>query len=150
MPEFTVSTIDRLSKRTSTKIPVATAATDPELQAIVDAIDAVILGATASGVKTVATVIDAGTNSPPADEDANRGNKWLMRVQDSVNGKIFTYEIGTADNSQLPSPSSDYLDLTAGVGLALKTAIDAAYESPYGNAGVLLSVQQVNRATSGQ
>jgi len=27
----------------------------------------------------------------------------------------------------------------------LKTAIDAAWESPVGNTGVLLSVQQVNR-----
>lgn len=150
MPEFTISTLDRLSKRTSTKLGVAAAATDPQLQAVVDAVDAIILGSAASGVKTVATTIDAGTPTPPADNDANRGNKWLMRVQDSVNGKIFTYEIGTADNAQLPSSSSDYLDLTAGVGLALKTAVEVVYESPYGNAGVLLSVQQVNRATSGQ
>lgn len=145
-----VATVDRLSKPTSTSIGVAVGATDPQLQAVVDAVDAIILGAAASGTKTVSTVIDAGVQVAPANAEANRGNKWLMRMQDSVNGKIFTHEIGTADNSQLADPASDYLNLTAGVGLALKTAIEVAYESPYGNSGVLLSVQQVNRATSGQ
>jgi hypothetical protein len=125
---------------------VDSGATDPELQAIVDAVDAVILGAAASGTKTISSVIDAGSAVPPTSTSAERGNKWLIRIQDSVNSKIFTHEIGTADNAQLPSSTDDYLDLTAGVGLALKTAIEAAYESPYGNVGVLLSVQQVNRA----
>lgn len=145
MPDFTVSTLDRQSKRTSMRIGVDTGATDVELQAIVTAIDAIILGSDASGVKTVSTEIDAGSAAPPADKDANRGNKWLLRIQDSVNGEIFTHEIGTADNAQLPSATDDYIDLTAGVGLALKTAIEAVYESPYAHTGVLASVQQVNR-----
>lgn len=143
--DFTVSTLDRQSKRTSLRIGVDDAATNPELQAIVDAIDAVILGSAASGTKTVATDIDVGSAVPPADKAANRGNKWLLRIQDSTNSEIFTHEIGTADDSQLPTATDDYLDLTAGVGLALKTAIEAAYLSPYGHAGVLVSVQQVNR-----
>lgn len=146
MPDtFVVSTLDRQSKTSSMQLGVAAAATTPQLQAIVDAVDAIILGAPASGTKTVATVVDAGSAVPPADKSAERTNKWLLRIQDPTEGKIFTHEIGTADNSQLASATDDYLDLTVGVGLALKTAIDAAYESPYGNAGVLLSVQQITR-----
>lgn len=146
MPSFAISTIDRLSKQTRMVFGVAAAATNPELQATVDAVDAIILGAAASGTKNVPEVIDAGSAVAPTNENAERKNKWLLRIQDSVNGRIFTHEIGTADNTQLPAPTSDFLDLTAGVGLALKTAIDAVYESPYGNSGALLSVQQVNRA----
>lgn len=145
MADFTVSTIDRQSLRTSMRIGILDASTTPQLQAVVDAIDGVIRGADASGTKTVPTEVDAGSAVPPADEEANRGNKWLLRFQDSTNGKIFTHEIGTADNSLLATPSDDYLDLTAGAGLALKTALDAVYQSPYSNAGVLISVQQVNR-----
>lgn len=146
MTDFTVATLDRLSKRTSMTIGVNDAATNPQLQAIVDAVDGIILGSAASGTKTVPTVIDAGSSAAPADTGANRLNKWLLRFQDSTNGKIFTHEIGCADNTQLPSPTSDFLDLTAGTGLALKTAVDAVYRSPYGNAGVLVSVQQVSRS----
>ena len=122
------------------------ASTDPQIQALVDAWDAVILGAAIKGVKSEDTVIDVGSQVPPAAELANRGDKWLARAQDSTTGKILTHELGTADYLQLPSPTSDTLDLTAGVGLALKTAFDAIYESPEGNTGVLLSVQQVTRS----
>jgi hypothetical protein len=143
--KISISTIDRLSLPTSTRMGAIAAVSDPQIQAVVDAWDAVILGAAAKGVKAEDTVIDGGSQVPPAEELANRGQKWLARVQDSTTSKVFTHELGTADYSQLPSPTSDYLDLTAGVGLALKTAIDAAYESPEGNTGVLLSVQQVTR-----
>jgi len=145
MPDFTISTLDRQSKRTSMSIGVDAGATDPELQAIVDAVDAIVLGSAASGTKTVATVIDAGSAVPPVDNDAIATRKWLLRIQDTVNSKIFTHEIGTADGAQLPSSTDDFLDLSAGTGLALKTAIEAAYVSPYGNAGVLVSVQEVTR-----
>ena len=148
--DMTIKTLDRLGKATSTRIPVIAAVSNPQVQACVDAIDEVILGAACSGVKVESTVVATGSATPPADENANRGNKWLMRFQDGTNGKIFTYELGTADNDQLPTPNSDFLDLTADAGLALKTALDAVYESPYGNVGVLLTVQQVNRATAGQ
>lgn len=143
---FRISTLDRQTDPTSMQIDHIGGATDPQLQAVVDAVDAIILGSDAKGVKTVVSVIDGGSAIPPADELAQVGNKWLLRFQDSVNSKIFSHEIGTADSTQLPGPTDDFLDLTAGVGLALKTALDAVYQSPYGNTGVLLSVQQVNRA----
>lgn len=141
---ISLSTIDRQSKPTSTRHRVIAAATDPQIQTLTDAWDAVILGAAIKAVKEESTVIDAGSGVPPTDENANRGSKWLYRAQ-TTDGNIYTGELGVADFSQLPSSSSDTLDLTAGVGLALKNAFDAIYEGKNGLTGVLLSVQQVTR-----
>lgn len=142
---ISLSTIDRLSLPTSTRIAAITAVTDPQIQTLTDAWDAVILGALLKAVKSEDSTIDAGSQTPPASALANRGDKWLVRAQDSTTGKVFTHELGTADFTQLPTPTSDFLDLTAGVGLALKNAFNAVYESPEGNTGVMLSVQQVTR-----
>jgi len=145
MSTVNFSTIDRQSKPTSMAVPADDAVLDATVQALADALDAVILGAASKATVTVPNIVDAGTLVLPADENANRGNKWLFRTQVAAENKVFTNEYGTADNAQLPSPTDDFLDLTAGTGLALKTAWDALYESPAGNAGVLLSVQQVSR-----
>ena len=145
MAIVTVSTIDRQQRPTSMQIGADDAILTATVQALVDAVDGVILGAASRGVISVPEVVDAGSQVPPADEQANRGNKWLLRVQEATTGKIFRHEIGTADNAQLADPSSDYVDLTAGVGLALKTAFEAAWESDEARSGVLLSVQQVTR-----
>lgn len=142
---ISLSTIDRLSLPTSTRNGVIAAATDPQIQTLTDAWDAIVLGSSIKAVKSEDTTVDVGSQTPPANELANRGQKWLVRAQDSTTGKIYTHELGTADYSQLPSATSDFLDLTAGVGLALKNAFDAIYESPEGNTGVMLSVQQVTR-----
>ncbi len=142
---LSLSTIDRLILPTSTRNGIITGASDPQIQTLTDAWDAVILGADLKATKSEETIVDTGSQTPPSDELANRGQKWLARVQDSTSGRIFTHELGTADFTQLPSPTSDFLDLTAGVGLALKNAFDAIYESPEGNTGVMLSVQQVTR-----
>lgn len=145
MAELTLSTLDRLSQRSSMTVGAADGDISTAVGALVTALEAVILGSDLRAVQTTPTVIDAGSAVPPADENANRNNKWLFRFQDSTTAKIYSHEIGTADNTALPSPTTDFLDLSAGVGLALKTAFDAVWKSPVGNAGVLLSVQQVNR-----
>lgn len=145
MAKITFSTLDRLGKPSSTEFNADNAVTGPQVQAVADALDALILGSPVKAVSAVVTVVDQGSAAPPASNLANRGDKWLMRIQDSTTGQIYTHEIGTADYSQLASPTSDFVDITAGNGLAFKTAIEAAYESPDGNAGVLLSIQQVTR-----
>lgn len=147
MSDARFSTIDRLGKPTSTTINVDDAIADATIQSLADAIDAVIIGADVKAVKTLSTIVDAGSLIPPNNVNANRGNKWLFRTQVAAeNGKVYDNELGTADSLQLPSAAQDFLDLTAGVGLALKTAWEAAYQSPNGNPGVLLTVQQVNLA----
>ena len=146
MARVTISTIDRQSYPTSMSVPAADGVGSIPVQALADAVDGIIRGAAVSATITVPQIIDGGSAVAPPDEEANRGNKWLFRTQvGAPENKIFTNELGTADNSQLPSPTDDFLDLTAGVGLAVKVAWDAVYQSPAGNAGVLISVQQVNR-----
>lgn len=143
--KLSLSTIDRQEKPTSTRFAVIDAATDPQIQTLTDSMDAVILGQDLKAVKSEETTVDAGGSTVPTSEECNRGNKWLFRFQDSVTGDKFTGEIGTADNTQLPASTSDHLDLTAGVGLALKNGFDAIYQTRLGNTGVLLSAQQVTR-----
>lgn len=144
MAIVTLSTIDRLTKPTSLSIGADDAVLEADVTALATALQAVIRGATLRQVISIPNVVAVGSEVPPADEEANRKNLWLFRSQDTVNGKIFTNRIGTANNTALPSPTTDFLDLTAGLGLALKTAWDDVYVSPYGNAGVLLTVQQGN------
>lgn len=146
MATLSFSTRDRRSNQTSLVIPADDAIGDVAVQALADALDAVILGSAVQAVVITANIVDVGSDIPPNDVNANRGNKWLFRTQVAAEGgKIYTNEFGTADNAQLPTATDDFLDLTAGVGLALKTAWDAAYETTFGNTGVLISVQQVNR-----
>lgn len=149
MASVSFSTIDRQSKSTSMTVGADDAVTDVNVQALADALDAILRGAAVKAVVNIPNVVDAGSAAPPADKEAQRGNKWLFRVQVSAapeNGKVLTHEIGTADNSVLATSTDDFLDLTAGVGLTLKTAFETVYRSPNGNTGVLLSAQQINRA----
>ena len=141
----TVSTIDRLGKGSNSTMGINAAATTLQLQALADGWDGILVGADVKLVKTSAEVVDAGSQTPPNDVNADRKNKWLYRIQDDTTGVIYAHELGCADNSQLPTPTTDFIDLTSGVGLALKDAIEAVYRSPDGNSGVLLTVQQVNR-----
>lgn len=147
--KFKVATVDKNSDDTSMTIGVDAGATNGELQAVVDAVDGIIRGSLASGVKTISETIDVGVDTPPDDKEAVKTDKWLLRMScldGNGDSRILTYEIGTADNTVLPSASEDYLDLTAGVGLALKTAIEAVYLSLYATTGTLISVQRIGRA----
>ena len=145
MARLTFSTRDRFGERTSMTINADNAVTGPQVQAIADALDGVLLGSAVRAVNTIETVVDQGSSVAPNDVNATRFRKWQIQVQDTTTGVIYTHEIGTADASQLPSASSDFLDLSAGVGLALVTAIEAAYESPDGNAGTVVSIREVSR-----
>lgn len=72
--------------------------------------------------------------SPPTSKLAQRGIKWTLQGRDTVTGVPVINHIPTANISLLPAGDTEDLDLTAGVGLALKTAYDALVKSPAGNA----------------
>jgi len=144
LARMTLGSHDVAAKSASSRMNVADAIADPQAQAIVDAMDALIIGAAIRATVTVPNVVDDGSQVPPTDLNSRVGNKLLMRFQDGTTGNIYTNEMGTFDNLELPA-NNDFLDLTAGTGLALKTAVDVAWESPLGNSGVLVSAQQVNR-----
>jgi hypothetical protein len=93
----------------------------------------------------------------PSDQDAQRGNKWLVSYHDNtqffdppVNAipndaylRKFRVMIPTADNSLLTDNEND-LDITAGVGLAFKTAFEAVAKSPAGGSVVIDFIRQTN------
>lgn len=93
----------------------------------------------------------------PTSPNAQRGNKWFVAYHDNtqffdapVNAipnagylKPFHIMIPTANNTLLADNEKD-LDLTAGAGLAFKTAFEAIAKSPYGGSVVLDYVEQDN------
>jgi len=120
-----------------------------------DAIDDVTIGVLANEKQTVFNTILS--QDLPTSEFAQRGNKWIVFYHDNtqffdapVNAipnagylKPFHFEIACADNSLLDD-NSTVLDISAGVGAALVTAIEAMARSPYGGSVVVDSVEQTN------
>jgi hypothetical protein len=106
-----------------------------------DAIEAICIG-TLRQEKVSAIVTDiAGV--APANGFAQRETKWLVSGVDT-NGLSATLEIPTANLDLLPS-GSGVLDLTAGEGLALKTALDLVWRSRNGLSVEVSKVIHVGR-----
>jgi len=117
-------------------------------QALLATLAAAIAGVTMGTVRHTTTLLEetAGTSNPAASVLAQRENKYLCRAHDVTTGQKFRFSLPTADLSQLPN-NSEFLDLTGGVGQALKDAYEAVGKSPYdaSHAVVLDSVQFVGR-----
>lgn len=89
-------------------------------------------------VETRIALRDDNNALPPADPFAQRETKWLVRARDSA-GDAVQFEIPCADLSLLVLNSSN-MDITAGDGLALVTAIEAGVLS---KAGLAITVDEV-------
>lgn len=89
-----------------------------------------------------------GPQTPATSAQAQRENKWLCRYHDPVTYNNYVLTFGTADLSKHIA-NSEFVDLTAGDGLAFKTAFDAVVTSPEdaSRLGVLDSMQFVGRNT---
>lgn len=137
---------------TTWRVPIATltaanyVAKAALVQALVDAVDALTLGNVHKNTTTFfETLVSV---SPAATQLAQRENKMLLRYFDGAVNQKFRVSIGTFDLSQLPL-HSEFLDLTAGTGLALKNAFDAIVVNPdvAADPATLQSVQFVGRNT---
>lgn len=74
------------------------------------------------------------------EKDTQRAHKWVVTLEDATNHRLTTHRIPQADVS-LIGEDVDTLDLGAGAGAALKTAIEAVVKFPgTGNAVNLVSV----------
>lgn len=79
----------------------------------------------------------------PSAGTSQRGIKWTVSWEDAVTFQRNVNTIPTADLSLLPLVGGNRvedLDLTAGVGLAAKEAIEALCKSPAGNAITVLRI----------
>jgi len=132
----------------SVAIPTLTAgnlvATVALVQALEDAVEDIVLGNLGKRDITYQRLTES--KLPAADQMAQREIKLLCRYEGASTHKSFRVEIPTFDLSLLPL-HSEFLDLTAGVGAALKTAWEAVVKSPddAAEATVLLSAQFVGR-----
>ena len=75
---------------------------------------------------------------------AQRQNKWLVRMTDDVTGRPCSLSIAAPDLSLLV-PNSNLMDISAGAGLALVSAVEAGHLSVEGNAVSVVVVVYVGR-----
>lgn len=113
-----------------------------QMGALKDAIDDVTLGTVASERWGDNDVV---SNAVPASGLAQRGVKWNVLIEDNTTHLKTTNYIPTADLTLLPDAPGggklEDLDLTAGVGLALKDAIEDLVKYPgTGNAVTVLRI----------
>lgn len=131
-------------------ITTLTAANVVAQQALVINLENAIDGVTIGEMAKSEIVFDRDilSQDPAASTLAQRENKWLMRYHGNTLNQNFQVSVGTADLTQLPN-NSEFLDLTAGAGLALKTAFEAIVKSPNDGAEAVTldSVQFVGRNT---
>lgn len=137
---------------TNWRVPIATltAGNVVAKSALVDALIAAVTALILGNIGSNEIVFDRDITSvaPAASQLAQRENKMLLRFSDGATLQKFTVSIGTFDLTALPL-HSEFLDLTAGEGLALKTAFDAIVVNPTvaANPVTLNSVQFVGRNT---
>jgi len=126
-----------------------------QIGALRTAIDGITIGVLANESQTVFDTILS--QDVPTDQNAQRGNKWLVSYHDNtqffdapVNAipndaylRKFRVMIPTADNTLL-ADNSRFLDLTVNPGLAFKTAFEAMAKSPAGGSVVIDFVEQDN------
>lgn len=160
-PSYTLSIRDYDKKIGTVQINtgIVTALTLPalltEVGALRTAIAGIVIGVPQKESQTVFDTLLSQAN--PASAFAQRGNKWLVTYHDNeqffdppVNaipneGYLRKYHImiPTANNALL-TDNDTFLDLTAGPGLAFKTAFEAVAVSPDGGNVVVDTVEQSN------
>lgn len=121
-----------------------TAGTFTAINALIDtavsAIQAVTLLETTQDQRLAS--VEKFSVSLPTGDYAVKGLRWLVRGVDS-NGNAVTMQIPGADLSL--SANAKDLDLAAGVGLALKNALDAVWRSNDGEAVVVQEVVYLDK-----
>lgn len=111
-------------------------------QAFEDALDAVTLGSPGSEQFTAVETVVAKT--PSVNTAAQRENKWLVSMVDSVTGFPFNFTIPCADLSLLGT-DGEFMDLAGAEAIALVTAAEAFVRSQAGNLGSVTSIKFVGR-----
>lgn len=116
-------------------------ATTALLGAVKTALDDIVIGHF-SHEATYALVTE-GDKIPSSNPYAQREAKFLLRFHSTVTGDLITRELPMPDLgvAGLLLPNSKFMDLTAGEGLALKTALDAVMKDKDGNTATLTSAE---------
>ena len=124
-------------------VPIDPAATDPNLQAFYDAVDAVALGTMGEGYVSERLVKQVGSEANSPNPTARKVMYWHCKFSDNVNGQKRSFSIPTADPSLVPGVT--VLDLGSGVGATLKSTFETIGQTLLGNAVTLNSVELKGR-----
>lgn len=138
--------IDYSNEKSTAGFYVADAITDVNALAVNAAIAGMSLGTNEVAAILYRNEFFTGVDTPPANKFAQRELKFLCRYTDNVNGKNYSFTIPCAD-AALVVGNTDMVDLSAGAGLALKTAFDTHGLSELGNAVTLQSVELIGRSS---
>lgn len=137
--------VDYSNELSTAKLPVADAISDVNITALFGAVEAITIGNSQQVELRVAIDKDVGVGGIPTAEQAQREMKFLCRYHDATTLKKYTLEIPTPDFTDLAA-NSDFLDVTAGDGLAFKTQFELfVIASLTGNATILDSAELVGR-----
>lgn len=90
--------------------------------------------------KTLVAVDTKVSGSAATEKASQRELKWIVTLEDDTLHTLSRHEIPIAD-PQYVVANSDFMDLSAGVGQALKTAIEAIVDSPAGNSVSVASIR---------
>lgn len=123
-------------------MPVADGISIANAQALIGAVNAASIGAFGRQDIVTRELVAAGTAVRPTDPAAQKENRFKVTYQDTVTLKYYSFTIPCADLTLLPS-GSEFLDLTAGVGLGIVTNYETYGESELGNPVTVISIQFV-------
>ena len=111
---------------------------------LVSYIDALTLATIGKSEKIDRAPHASGSKVRPVNPEAQKEKRWRVSYTDNVNGKQYSFEIPGADLSLL-SGNTEFVDLTAGAGLNLKTFLDANGRSELDNAITVNAIKFVTR-----
>lgn len=117
------------------------------MTALADAIEDLCLTNMYQRTFTAAITAGLGGDTPPANPAAQIHTQWLFTFKDTVTGVIYRRRVHGADYSKATEQDlyGLYVPLTAGEGLALKTAFEAYVQEVAGNAVELLRVDPLEK-----
>lgn len=145
MGKLRVPVVDFNSDGSTIQPSVDNAISDANITTLFNALDGVSIGAFGQSKLVTEADKDAGPGGSAGSALAQVEIKWLVRYHNNATLKNRTLEIPCADLTLLGS-GSEFMDLSAGAGLALKNAWDAHVTDPETNdATTLDSVQFVGR-----
>lgn len=129
---FTYKDYDSETSTCSFDITTVTAANFDATNTAVNALSTAILGVQTENslqTKRVMAVDNFISRAKATEKDTQREHIWIVTLEDATTHRLFTHQIPQAD-ATLVGTDVDTLDLTAGVGLALKDAIEAVVKAP--------------------
>ena len=124
------------------RIPVAAAISTANATALIDAAMALSIGGLGTSTLVVDTLLDAGDDTRPTDNAAQKENRFKVSFTDNVTGKKYFFTIPCADLS-LIAAGTESVPLADTEAAALVTAFETNGRTELGNALTVTSIKFV-------